>query len=450
MLEALGPDARGLGAAAVLALLPGVLVVRSPWRAMPMVSCAFWVLAWTWAGGGSRLRLLHLALLAFVVLGAFRVLRPHPLPRPSPAHLALVLAAVVLAAPYAIQAAPAGSRLPLEALGAELLAWHDGWPASFEPLAPVSPFRASGLSMLGADVVLLSGAEPHRAVFAAATLGEVLLLLALWSLAEADTTPGRATLLAAVVVLATAPWSYGPGPLAAAFVAEALALWRARRGTPSAFAAGAGLAAAIAADAATALAGFVLAAIAVALSEPRDRAEDVPGRARVALLTALVLGLPMAWRPPPFAAPSLGPLAALAVTMAAGALAATTARRVATPDRMVRYGVLALLAAAGLGLWREAADEARPRANEIAAMRFLREHARPLDRVCAADVPAARWVPAVAARPTDVALSDGWPPSAGSCRAWLALRGRLPRDAPSGAPAFTSGDARAWTTSQPR
>lgn len=453
MLDALGPDARGMAAAVALAVLPGVLVVRSPWRAMPMLSGAFWVLTWTWAGGGSRLRLLHVAFLAFVALAAFRVLRPHPLPRPSRAHVALVLAAVVLAVPYAIHAAPGGARSPVEALAAELLGWHDGWPASFEPLLPVRPFRASGLSMLAADVVLLSGADPHRAVFAVAIGGDILLLIALWSLAEVGMTPMRATVLAAAAaVLATAgPSAAGPAALATAFVAQAFALWRARRGIPSACAAGACLAAGMATDAASGAAALALAAVGTALAGSPGAAERVPGRARVALLTALVLALPMAWRPPPLAMPSAGPLVALGLTVAFGALAAPAARRAGSPDRVARLGMLVLVGAAAYALRRDAVlDDATPRANEIAAMRWIRDHARPLDLVCAPDVPAARWIPAVAARPTDVVLREGWPRTTGPCRVWIALRGGLPREAPSVAPAYESGDARVWTTSQTR
>ena len=77
-MSALGPDARALLALGVLAALPGIAVVRSPWRAMPLLSLSFWALSWTWLGGLSRTRWLHGTLALRVPRGRHRlVIQPH-------------------------------------------------------------------------------------------------------------------------------------------------------------------------------------------------------------------------------------------------------------------------------------------------------------------------------------------------------------------------------------
>jgi hypothetical protein len=201
VLDALPLDARAVAVAAALVALPGVLVVRSPWRALPLLSLAFWVTSWTWLGGGSRTRLLHVFLTVFGALALFRIVRPGPLPRLGRAQMLVVLGAILLAVPQAGRVVPPGTRAPVDALAAELLAWHDGWPASFEPLSPRQPFRARGLAAIAADVILLSGAPAHRAVFAVSVAADALLLLALWSLAATRSPPGRAAVVAVAALL---------------------------------------------------------------------------------------------------------------------------------------------------------------------------------------------------------------------------------------------------------
>jgi hypothetical protein len=455
VLDALGPDPRAIATAALLAGLPGLLVVRSPWRAMPALSLTFWVLSWTWTGDGPRLRTLHVALLAFITLAALRVMRPGPLPRPRPAHLVLALAAVLLAAPYLALAVPAGARMPLETVTAELLAWRDGWPRSFEPLLPVQPFRASGLATLGGDVVLLSGSAAHRALLAAAALGDLVLLLALWSLAEVGTTRGRATVVAATAALATLdPAGTGPSALATALAVQAVALWLDRRGRPSAFAAGALVAAALATDPPSGLAALVLGGLGARLGLLRaDRADAFPReRRRLALLTALVLAVPVALRPPPLEWPSPAPLLALGLTLGLGRLASVAARPRLSPAFVAAIGALLLAGAGVRALPRAAAsrDEAGPDPDGLAALFWIRGHTRPLDLVCAPKMEAARWIPALAARPSDVPVRDGWPAAAGPCRAWISFGGRVGEGFPTGPSAYASAGARVWTTSQMR
>jgi hypothetical protein len=62
------PLAAGLPALALLALLPGALVVRAPWTAVPALSLAFWVLCAWWPPLAGRGRFLAAALLVFGLL----------------------------------------------------------------------------------------------------------------------------------------------------------------------------------------------------------------------------------------------------------------------------------------------------------------------------------------------------------------------------------------------
>jgi hypothetical protein len=414
VLEALPPDARAAAAAAALVALPGVLVVRAPWRAMPLVSLAFWVTSWTWLFGASRTRFLHVTLLAFTALALFRVVRPGPFPRRGWAQVMLVVAAILLAAAQARRTVPSGTDAPIDALSAQLLAWHDGWPASFEPLSPRRPFEASGLAAVTADVILLSGAPAHRALLAATAVTHVALLLALWSLISIRLPPGRAAVLAAMALLPAVAMAEASGVLAAAFAVEAVALWHDRRGHSSAFTAGACIAAGLATDTAASLGALLLAVLLCRIrSAPvgsATPASRVPGRLRTAVWTAVVLAAPLPWRVPPLRVPD---------------------------------------AAATVFAWWGPNDVVT--GNDAAAMAWIRDHTRLLDLVCAPDVPAARWIPALGARATTAPLRPGWPPPEGDCAVRISLSGRLPPGAEAGEePSFRSGPAAVWTTYQKR
>lgn len=449
MLDALPLDVRAVAAAAALVALPGVLVVRSPWRAMPLVSLAFWVTSWTWLAGGSRTRALHVLLASFAALGVFRMLRPGPLPRAGRAQMGIAAMSILLALPFLLRAVPPGPRLPLEALTAELLAWHDGWPVSFEPLLPRHPFEASALATLAADVALLSGAPGYRTAFLVGVLADALLLLALWSLAATRCASGRAAAIAAAGTLAATAAGGGPGVLATAFAVEAVALWHDRRGNPSAFAAGACAAAAIAADVTTGLSALALAGAAFAVTSGRvtlARARStVVGthRMRVALGTAVAFAVPLLFHRPPVDEPEAAPLTAIAIVVVLCALAQ------ARPDRwplfastaLAASGAFALITARGPTMTRD----------DLAALQWIRDHARPLDLVCAREGPAAKWISAIAARPTNVPIRPGWPVPAGECAIRISLSSLAPPGAlPLDPPAFRAGTAAVWTTSQNR
>ena len=87
--------------------------------------------------------------------------------------------------------------------------------------------------------------------------------------------------------------------------------------------------------------------------------------------------------------------------------------------------------------------------DDLEAMTWIRDHTRPLDLVCAPDVPAARWIPALAARAVSIPMRPGWPQPQGPCAVRMSLSGRLPRGVESGpAPAFRAGTAAVWTNSE--
>jgi len=76
------PLAAGLLALALLSLLPGTLVVRAPWTAVPALSLAFWALGAWWPPLAGRGRFLAAALLAFGLLALLRLLPKHEVPPP--------------------------------------------------------------------------------------------------------------------------------------------------------------------------------------------------------------------------------------------------------------------------------------------------------------------------------------------------------------------------------
>ena len=445
MLDALPLDARALAAAVALAVLPGVLVVRAPWRALPLVSLAFWVTSWTWPLGASRTRLLQVALIAFTALSLFRVMRPGPLPGRGRAQGLLALVALLLLVPYARPGVPSGSRAPMDALAAELLAWHDGWPASFEPLSPARPFAASGLATFAADDILLSGAAPHRAVFAVTVVAHVALLFALFGLASVSVSPGRAAAMASAAVVPAAAMGEASGALAAAFAVEAAWLWHDRRGHASAFTAGACVAAGLATDPATTAISLLLALRLTRPGPHRAASAMAAGRSRTEVWTAIVLALPLLWRVPRLETPDPVSITSVAVL----GLVSWITGRAAPAGRVAAAGLLAVWAATGLVLGGVRRSDVTP--DEVAAMTWIRDHAGPLDLVCAPDVPSARWIPGLAARATTALLRPGWPIPEGACAARISLSGRLPPGLDVKAPpSFRAGSAAVWTNSEDR
>src|SRR6266702_8588488 len=96
---ALGASLHGLLAFVVLLLLPGLLVVRAPWPAVPFLSLSFWALSLGWLFGATRQRFLHAALAGFLLLALLRLLKPLDLRAPRvPTLLVLAAAALPLSA----------------------------------------------------------------------------------------------------------------------------------------------------------------------------------------------------------------------------------------------------------------------------------------------------------------------------------------------------------------
>ncbi|MFN8096056.1 MAG: hypothetical protein U0599_28220, partial [Vicinamibacteria bacterium] len=138
-------------ALATLALLPGLLVVRAPWTAVPALSLAFWALSAWWPplAGEPRGRVWLFALLVFAPLALLRLLPKHVVPpppgapapleppappprrgRPSP-PLAAAPSLLVLAAAVAVAAAgllwwnPPGRDAAFQSTAARAFLWRD-------------------------------------------------------------------------------------------------------------------------------------------------------------------------------------------------------------------------------------------------------------------------------------------------------------------------------------
>jgi hypothetical protein len=344
-----------LAALFALALLPGLLVVRAPWPAVPALSLAFWALSAWWPplAGPGRSRALAGSLLAFGLLALVRLLPKHevppppgwappaaapalPLPgRPSPplrafASLVIVAAALATLAPSPLWHNAPGSRLAFQTTTARLLVWRDGVPATAEPLLPLPSVgaHAPALATLAADVSHLCGRDPARSLVVVVAGAASLLLVGLFAL-HATWAPPRAAALGVLLGTAAAPWPaflspWGEGEalLALALALPAAALLAGHASRSSALAAAVLLAAA-------ALAQPVLAALVGLVAAGAAARRDGPGRPGLALGLALVL-----------AAPGLWPLArALSLRETLGALAAV-------PPAALLPGALGLLLAA--------------------------------------------------------------------------------------------------------
>lgn len=237
--------------AVCLLLLPGLLVVRAPWTAVPALSLAFWVVSAVWLPRTtSRAAFVGSVLLGSGLLAALRFLPRHevppppgveaprppaPAPRPglAPPRLSSgtswlpLLAAFGLMVPAIRWRHAPGADLAFETIAARLTWWRDGLPASAEPLLPLTPFDAHppAFSLLAADLSALTGADPAAAVVLVLCAAAGLLPVGLFALHATWLRPQVAA-VAATLPLAAVPWPgwvaiWGPGP---ALLALALAL----------------------------------------------------------------------------------------------------------------------------------------------------------------------------------------------------------------------------------
>jgi hypothetical protein len=183
-----------------LLLLPGLLVVRAPWTAVPLLSLTFWIASWWWLPAMGRTRLLGAFLVAFGLAALLRLARLDA-SRPSwPALLALTAALLRACAGLA-----AGSGLALDPTAAQLMVWHDGLPATYVPLREGGSFGAHphGLDAIAADVALLAGLPVSRALALAAGAARGLWAIGLYMFLSRLLMPGAAgigTLGASAVV----------------------------------------------------------------------------------------------------------------------------------------------------------------------------------------------------------------------------------------------------------
>lgn len=421
-----GPCLLGLAAFVVLLLLPGLLVVRAPWPAVPFLSLAFWALSWGWLFGASREPFLRGALLAFFLLAALRFFKPLDWRWPGgPTVLALVAACLPLLAYFLWPVCP-GAEMSFHSLGARLLVWRDGLPATYEPLAALRPFggHAPALPALAADVSLLSGLPAAKAVLLVHQAAFGLLLIGLYALLlrrlAAPEAALAAVLTAAVARVPTAFAAFGDGGplLALAFIAAAAAYLGPSGQRSSAVAAGTFLGAAALAQPALALVGAL--ALGLRLRPWKDALARI--RLGLAIGVALVLAAPLLWRLAQALSSSelstaLGTAASTGLAMAAVAAAAAAVipllvRRCWPPRRALRaLGLAALMAVAVWSAgqeWHGRATAVQPGKLEYAAIGRLAARTRPLDTICIepTDGGAGLWIPALAGR----AVSRPWVP----------------------------------------
>jgi hypothetical protein len=293
----LAAEARGLVALAALLLLPGLLIVRAPWTAVPFLSASFWIVSWWWRV--PRLAFLRGSLIAFGLLAILRALQPLPPLRPRWPTVLVAAAAAARLLPYAAWPVAPGADMSLHSLSALLLVWHDGIPRTYEPLLPIHAFGAytPGLHGLAADVALLSGLAAYRAAFLVSAAAHGLLTIAVYALlSKLFDRPVAAVAAVVGLGMARVPqsffgWGANPSVLALALVTAAAALLARGGGRSPAVAAGLFLGAAVVthtmiAACAVAAAPLAIGLLARAAPPDRDRVRDRLIVAGVVALTA--------------------------------------------------------------------------------------------------------------------------------------------------------------------
>jgi hypothetical protein len=294
--------ARGAAGLAALLLLPGFLVVRAPWAAVPFLSLVFWIASWWWLPGVGRERFLVGALMAFGLGALLRIVRLGGRRPPWPALLAL--AAVLLRASAGLMPV-AGRGVRLDVIPAQLMVWHDGLPVTYVPLREAGSFGAHphGFDALGADVALLTGLAVPRAVALAAAVAGALSVLGLYALLVRRLAPEAAALLTvgvAVVVSLVQLVTGGGDPawlLALGFVLAASGLLVSGGSRAGAVAAGAFAGTALMTAPAVVGVGLAAGVAAVALARKRispERAAALRRRLGVAATAAIATGAPYA------------------------------------------------------------------------------------------------------------------------------------------------------------
>jgi hypothetical protein len=425
----------------LLLLLPGALVVRAPWTAVPALSLAFWALSAAWlpvrvsrASAVTALLLVSALLLALRLLPRHEqppppgwVAPPAPPPPPRPGRTpppfssvpSLLVAAVALALllPAPLWHNPPGGALAFQATATRLVLWRDGLPFSAEPLLPLAPFgaHAPAIAVLAADLSRLSGLEPARAVVLVLLVAASLTLVGLFSLLAARRPPLQAA-LAALLALAAVPWpawleAWGAGAalLALALLLPCSALLVGHASRSSAFAAGLLLGGSALAQPALAAAGFAFGAVVVL--RRRDRRAAAAPRLLLVLATAGLLAgpglLPLARALSSREAAALARsvaasewLACLLVLLVVGLATALAAPLAGAHGPLARAGYWAVVLASGAVLvtqvhrWIASGELPAP---ARAALERVAVATGPLEVVCA-DPGLSDWLPAMAGR----------------------------------------------------
>jgi len=295
---------RVLLALGALLLLPGFLVVRAPWTAVPFLSLFFWIASWWWLPSAGRGRFLAGALVAFALLAVLRLVRLEPTLPSWPALVALA-AALLRASAALVPVAATGAHL--DPIPAQLMAWHDSLPVTYVPLRETGNFGAHphGLDALAADLSLLSGLAVPRAVMLAGAVARGLSSLGLYALLRRRLAPGAAALVtasvAAVVSLVEALTGGGDPSwsLALGFVLTGAGLLVSGRSRAGAVAAGALVGTALMTAPAVVGAGLAAGVVATALAWTRTSREArdlLCRRLGVAAAAAIATGGPYVLR----------------------------------------------------------------------------------------------------------------------------------------------------------
>jgi hypothetical protein len=449
------------------------MIVRAPWRLVPLLSVAFWVVAWSFTAVSSvaHTRIAGLALVSSGALALLRLLRLDAT-RPGVTTLAVAAGAALPLALLAVLPVGPGLQMTFHGAVARLQVWRDGVPVSYEPLLPFAHFVGAGFGLpaLAAELSLLAGVSPARATLVVALAGEGLLVLALHALLRPRLSRGASACLAlSIPALAHLGGVFPVSGGSALVLAVALGCGAAacfwNGSTRSSAVAGALMAvASVDVDPATALAATPWMAAALATSrrnaDPESRSRT--DRARTAVIAGLILGTPLMPRLPDIAAvvrasggwEALAGVGALALT-GLGIAAYEQTRREAPPApaassrRQVSCGllVLALVLAAAQQERRRAEDTMLASPDDLAALAWLEGAARREDVLCHGGA-GALWAPAWAG----VALREPHLPRhvasrAGEPRPWRCTLFYLDRNAapPQGSePLFTQGPVRVF------
>jgi hypothetical protein len=408
----------GLLALSALLLWPGLLVVRAPWPFVPFLSLAFWLASWGFLSpaGPGRQRFLLVTLGFSVLLSGLRLLKPFAASRPSGPTLVALALALGRLLPFFLWPVAPGLDAGFTSASALLLVWRDGLPASYAPLYPTLGFGAgeAGLAALAADVSLLAGTTPYRALLLATLASEGLLILALFALARRSWSErGPALVAVAVASVGLLAWSRGDDTggtvLAVALAICGGSLVVRSCGRSPRVAAGLLWAGAAVLSPLVVLAGVVASGLAVA------RAGGWRALGRLALPAALAAAFsaPWLWRTTAadrFAVPGLLTLLPVGALALALGFCAVGARR-SGPRAFALWVAIAL--AATLADWGWRSTQVRVTADHVAAAAWLRRNSRAMDAVCVRDEAAGAWLPALAGRATE---PPRWPASVRASR----------------------------------